>query len=342
MVLSPVRPCCQTRALHADVTNHAALRRRARGCTVMVDRHSPEGAGWGGFAARLRLILKVLTISRGQLAALLQVDKSVISRWLSGANVPSDHNLARLTTIIAQRIPGFTMLDWEAADVDLLSRLGVDSEIGVGVSVTPPFVVDEETGFPLMERLPALATSMHETLALGSRYLGLWRSWMPTVGLPDAFHCEHVVIRSEGAWLSGDAVALSYRKPVVGLIANGQLILILSDANYYIVRLFNRADGPIVDQVDGLMLAAASLPHQAPTACRVLMQRILPADAGRAVVEEKLEELQGERRLLTAQDLPPELLDHLVPTVGLAAAAAGGERLLRADVTKALVKTRWF
>ena len=38
----------------------------------------------GDFPSRLLLALKALSISRGRLAVELAVDKSVISRWLSG------------------------------------------------------------------------------------------------------------------------------------------------------------------------------------------------------------------------------------------------------------------
>ncbi len=63
------------------------------------------------FAPRLALALKALSISRGHLASALGVDKSVISRWLNGANMPSGFNLSGLTTMVAARRPGFTMLD---------------------------------------------------------------------------------------------------------------------------------------------------------------------------------------------------------------------------------------
>eukprot|EP01035_Chromulina_nebulosa_P002274 gene2273-biopygen1935 len=48
------------------------------------------------FAERLRLVLKALSISGGRLAADACVDKSLVSRWCSGAVTPSEHNLARL------------------------------------------------------------------------------------------------------------------------------------------------------------------------------------------------------------------------------------------------------
>ena len=65
----------------------------------------------GGFTARLELILKALSLTRGRLAAELGVDKSLVGRWVSGAVKPSALNLERLTAFVARRQPGFTLLD---------------------------------------------------------------------------------------------------------------------------------------------------------------------------------------------------------------------------------------
>jgi hypothetical protein len=303
------------------------------------------------FSEHLTLVMKVLSISRGGLASALAIDKSLVSRWLSGATLPSDHNLARLTTYVARTIPHFTMLDWEADAAHMAARLGLTdslddrrgadsntSAMPIGARQEPPRPID----LPAFARLPAFATAIHETAARGLRYCGLWRAWMPTYGRADAFHCEHTVLWQDGAWLSGVAVGVSYRWPLVGMVANGQLLLVMSDASDMVFRQFNRADEPIIDQVDGLMLGAASLPHQAPTACRVVMARVLPPDANRDDIEAALASQAADRRFLTADELPPGLFADLLPDTGTTASLGGGERLLRADTTQRLVKTRWF
>ena len=304
-----------------------------------------------GFSERLTLVMKVLSISRGGLASALAVDKSLVSRWLSGATLPNDHNLARLTIHIARTIPHFTMLDWEADAAHLAARLGLSDSLddrrsadsdGAAMPASPRLETPRPIDLPDFARLPAFATAIHETAARGLRYCGMWRAWMPTYGRPDAFHLEHTVLWQDGAWLSGVAVGVSYRWPLVGLIANGQLLLVMSDASDLVFRQFNRADEPIIDQVDGLMLAAASLPHQAPTSCRVVMARMLPPDAHRDDIEAALSSQAAERRFLNADELPPGLRADLLPDTGLSASLSGGERLLRADTTQRLVKTRWF
>ena len=321
----------------------------------MYGRPYPVAKMPADFSARLTLMMKALAVSRGQLASALAVDKSIVSRWLSGATVPSDHNLARLTAYFAESVPGFNMLDWERDNDALAARIGLPPDAppphaAEAASVAspladPPSAAIEAAGaidLPGFETLPAFVGAYHESAARGDRYCGLWQSWMPTVGRPDAFHCEHTVIRRQGVWLAGIALGISYRWPLTGFIANGQLLLVMSDANDFIFRQFNRADEPIVEQVDGLMLAAASLKHQAPTACRVVMSRLLPAEADDRDIEEELHARRAERQLVKADGLPAGMAADLLPDFGPAAAQAGGERLLRADPSQRLVRTRWY
>ncbi len=67
----------------------------------------------GDFAQNLGLVLAALNLSRGRLAQSLGVDKSVVSRWASGVQVPSDHNLALLTEMVVRHRPGFARHDWK-------------------------------------------------------------------------------------------------------------------------------------------------------------------------------------------------------------------------------------
>jgi transcriptional regulator with XRE-family HTH domain len=300
------------------------------------------------FAGRLALVMKSLAISRGQLALRLSIDKSLVSRWLSGATIPNGHNLTRLTLLIAETVPGFTMFDWDGDAEMLRQRLGLDRDgtSAPAASVIAPGVVPDLArplaDLPDFARLAAFGPALHETTVQGHRYCGLWQAWMPTFGHPERFHCEHTVLWQEGAWLVGFALGVSYRWPLVGFIANNQLLLVMSDTNDFVLRQFNRANEPIIDQVDGLMLAAASLPHQAPTASRVIMARLLDGTATQAEIDAALESHSASRCFLTADELPAGMAAALLPDCGPKAAAAGGERLMRADTTQSLVQTRWY
>jgi adenylate cyclase len=65
------------------------------------------------FAVKLALVLKRLNLSRARLAQTIGVDKSVVTRWGSGTQLPSDHNLALLTEAVARHRPGFERRDWD-------------------------------------------------------------------------------------------------------------------------------------------------------------------------------------------------------------------------------------
>ena len=69
--------------------------------------------GTGDFAQKLGLLLKATNLSRGRLAQTAGVEISVVSRWASGVQVPSDHNLSLLTEAVARHRPGFKRRDWD-------------------------------------------------------------------------------------------------------------------------------------------------------------------------------------------------------------------------------------
>lgn len=67
------------------------------------------------FSGRLKLALKRANVSPAALGAAVGVDKSVVSRWISGRVRPTQHNLTRISTMLAQHLAGFTVLAFEAS-----------------------------------------------------------------------------------------------------------------------------------------------------------------------------------------------------------------------------------
>jgi len=78
-----------------------------------------------GFAQRLSLALKAANLSRAQLSVAVGIDKSVVSRWLSGQVQPTNHNLARISAAIAQVHPGFNMTLWTAPRAQFEAAIGL-------------------------------------------------------------------------------------------------------------------------------------------------------------------------------------------------------------------------
>lgn len=81
------------------------------------------------FPGRLDVALKTLNISRAQLAVQVGVDKSLISRWLSGRMRPSSHNLTRISEVLSRARPGFNTLHWERPRPEFEAFLGIGAPI---------------------------------------------------------------------------------------------------------------------------------------------------------------------------------------------------------------------
>ena len=96
----------------------------------------------GDLAQKLGVVLKAINLSRGRLAQTVGVDKSVVSRWASGVQVPSDHNLSLLTEAVARHRPGFERRDWDLDAEGFANRLnaldaGASSLEGPSIAVLP-------------------------------------------------------------------------------------------------------------------------------------------------------------------------------------------------------------
>jgi adenylate cyclase len=79
------------------------------------------------FAHKFGLVLKAGNLSRGRVAQAVGIDKSVVSRWASGVQAPTDHNLSLLTEAVARHIKGFTRVDWDLDSVAFTLRIGVEA-----------------------------------------------------------------------------------------------------------------------------------------------------------------------------------------------------------------------
>ena len=79
------------------------------------------------FAHKFGIVLKACNISRGRLAQAVGIDKSVVSRWASGVQMPTDNNLSLLTETVGRHRPGFARADWELASQAFAARLGLEA-----------------------------------------------------------------------------------------------------------------------------------------------------------------------------------------------------------------------
>jgi transcriptional regulator with XRE-family HTH domain len=277
------------------------------------------------FAKRLDLALKVLCISRGEVAALLGVDKSVVSRWLTGVNGPTQHNLAKLTALVAERRPGFTMLDWDGDLERMAEKLGVAEEAsdtlhgGAGGFLggwLPPRLLQE-----------ALAT----TRARGDAYEGFWRSTRPAISPAGQFVHDQVLIRRDHEGV------LTFRLGVIDMRFRGwacpsqtQLVAAAVDAEtgVFLFAILNAVLRDRADVLDGLTLTCQRHAGGSAVAGAVLLER-----TGFLSEDPEADDARWEASILANPFVRPETLapgvaDHLFRDVGPTAFAAGGDALL--------------
>jgi hypothetical protein len=88
------------------------------------------------FSRKLDIALKALDLSRTRLAKLVGVDKSVASRWASGASVPNAANLRALTDALRRLRPDLSMTDWDLTVGDFAERLGVSRPAAADADVS--------------------------------------------------------------------------------------------------------------------------------------------------------------------------------------------------------------
>src|SRR5687767_7070075 len=163
------------------------------------------------FNAKLDLVLKALSMSRGRLAAELGVDKSLVGRWVSGMVHPSSLNLENLTRLIARRCSGFTLLDWDRDMASLAGLLGVSAPAnGNGVRA---YGSADSLPMPLLD-MARLATERR-----GAAYEGFWRTTRPSVVMPGRFFHDHGMVRR------ADNGLLQFKVGGAGLLFDGWLLL---------------------------------------------------------------------------------------------------------------------
>ncbi|MBW8815589.1 MAG: helix-turn-helix domain-containing protein [Caulobacterales bacterium] len=273
------------------------------------------------FPQRLLLALKALSLTRGRLAAELAVDKSVISRWLSGRQAPTGENLANLTALVAARRPGFTLLDWEVDLEALAARLGVAPE-----AAAEPFGV--LAGW-LPE--PVLREAHAQSALRGEAYEGLWRTTRLAIGQPGRFIHDHVLIRrAENGFLTHRLWVEDMRFEGWTFPTQTQLFSFSADARsgMFHFSIWNAVLRHRAEVLDGLSLTVQRVGGGSPVAVAALMERCGDLTGDPAADDATYARLAAGDPLAPEGSIPQDLRDHLFRDIGPAALAAGGMALL--------------
>ena len=284
------------------------------------------------FSAKLDLVLKALSMSRGRLAADLGVDKSLVGRWASGAVTPSSHNLENLTRLIASKRDGFTMLDWDRDLRDLAHVFGVEARSNGHAPIVPESL---SAGLPL----PVLEMARLTTVRRGATYEGFWRTTRPSVMMAGRFFHDHGIIRRHANGL------LEFKVGGAGLLfegwlllAEGQLFAILFDTvgQTPIFVVFNGVPLSKASFLDGIVMAAALNAARTPSAYPIVMERIGDLTGDVEADDRTCAELLARDPQAPEDEVAPDIKKHLVRDFGPEAAKKGGEMFLLAPVVSTL------
>ncbi len=286
------------------------------------------------FGAKLDLVLKALSMSRGRLAFELGVDKSLVGRWVAGTVMPSAHNLASLTELIAKKRDGFTMLDWDRDIGSLAQRFGVDPKD------LPRRDPAQTAGGPVPLSPRMVETARRETARRGSAYEGFFDSMRLAFTLPGQFMLDRILIRRRDGLLYMRWGNSAYECAGWLLLLANQLhgILVDESDDSILFCLLNGVNMPQVDLLDGLFLAIAKDGAQTPRAGACLIQREGYLCGDDAADDARYESLKQGSFLLDEKDVPKEVREHLVRDFGPAAFAAGGDLMLSAPLSRSLAR----
>lgn len=268
------------------------------------------------FAARLDLALKALSMSRGRLAQEAGVDKSLVSRWVSGQVTPSGPNLEKVTVALARRAEGLSMLDWERPMEDFAARFGEAAPARAPAAPPPGALV-----FPFDVTGPSRA----ETAKRGDEYVGLYCLYRR------AFSRHGVVVRVAMLLRMREGL-IEVRKGTPGIEHQGWALLMLNRLYVMLAEekfesmaymIANAGQQPRARVVGAISLSVSNgllVPKATPS----VMVRHADLTGDRAADDDAYEALKATGGQVEESELPPFVSDYISRDAGPSAFARGG------------------
>jgi len=267
------------------------------------------------FSLRLSLALKALSISRGQLAAGLEVDKSVISRWLSGRQAPSGQNLVNITNFVAGHRSGFSLLDWDTSLEAFNARLGVPDAVSADAWLPQSVIAEAKTITELR----------------GDAYEGLWRTTRVAPQQPGQYIHNNLMIR-KGAdgFLRFRLGVEDMRFEGVSFPTQTQLFSVGADprTGIFVFTVLNAVLRHRAEVLDGLALTCQRNGGGAPSAVAILLERCGELSNDTEADDVAFEAGLGADVMAPADSISASVRDHLFRDIGPSAQATGGFPIL--------------
>lgn len=196
------------------------------------------------FAQRLRLALGRANLSPAALGAAVGVDKSVVSRWLSGRVRPTQHNLARIATVLAERLPGFTILAFDDP-APLPPRPGEAGAFASGQALSIPFA--------------QLDAARNETARRGMEYFGIYSLYYWSFGQPGRLARMTLILRPEDGLIEARYGAEGFSFKGWALLMLNRMYLVMSEERFEAMAflVLNAGQQPRARFITGLLTGPA-------------------------------------------------------------------------------------
>jgi hypothetical protein len=286
------------------------------------------------FGEKLELVLKVLSMSRAQLAATLAVDKSLVGRWVAGSVTPSAHNMANLTRFVAGKRAGFTMLDWDQEMDGFAAFFGVRRP----KPAAPAVAADPTDGLPL----PIMDAIRAATAARAADLECFFRTTRPSQAWPGRFLHDQGMLRLDGNGLL--EVRMGVRETAFRgwlLPVNGQFFCVATDGSTgaMILALFSCAPLGRVQRLDGMTLGRVGDTEPGIGAAPIVLDRIGELSGDREADDRRYREHLGRDPLAPLGSVPDEVVAQLVRDIGPSQLEAGGDWLLHMPLAMSLSRS---
>lgn len=223
------------------------------------------------FSGRLALALKVVNLSPAALGAAVGVDKSVVSRWLSGKVRPSGHNLVRIASEIARLRPGFSTLAFEAPRDHFMVALDLaDAGLPAATVATRPTA----GGDGLILPFDAINDARKETERRGVEYFGHYSLYYWSFTRPGRIARMAMLLCPRDGLIEARYGAQGFEFGGWALLLMNRLYVQLSEKRFQamIFMVTNPGQQPVARRLTGLMMGPSDR-LMVPTASPMVLER---------------------------------------------------------------------
>ncbi|HMS95706.1 MAG TPA: helix-turn-helix transcriptional regulator [Tabrizicola sp.] len=247
------------------------------------------------FSARLRLALGRANLSPASLGAAVGVDKSVVSRWVTGKVRPTQHNLTRIAAVLAARLPGFSALTFDLPDAGFLEFLDPKS------NRADPGALAQSLPIPF----DLLTSARKETERRGMEYVGTYTLYYWAFGRPGQFARMALMLRIDNGLIEARYGAEGYSFCGWALLLLNRMYLIMAEERFEAMTflVLNAGQQPSATFITGILTGPAE-GLLVPTSGAVVLVRSGDVTADRSADLARVEQASRCSALVDENQVP--------------------------------------